>query len=156
MFPFFHCKQLLFPTPVTGGYLTVFWSHFIVFFIFFCRNSKIATHCWTIIDRRMLDLTKKRYPMSKGKEETLGSPLDCRDIKPVNPKGNQSWMFIGRTDAEAETSVLWPPDANNWLIWKDPNAGKDWRREEKGMAVDEMVGWHHRQRTWVWVYARSW
>ena len=75
-------------------------------------------------------------------EKTLESPLDCKEIKPVNPKGNQSWIFIGRTDAEAETPILWPPD-ENWLIWKDPDAGKDWRQEEKGTTEDEMVGWHH-------------
>ena len=68
---------------------------------------------------------------------------DCKEIKSVNPKGNQSWIFTGRTDAEAEASILWPPDVKNWLIGKDPNAGKDWRQEEKGMTDDEMVGWHH-------------
>ena len=77
-------------------------------------------------------------------EKTLESPLDCKEIKPVNPKGNQSWIFIGRTDAEAETPIIWPPDAKNWLIWKDPDAGKEWRWEEKGTTEDEMVGWHHR------------
>ena len=71
------------------------------------------------------------------------SPLDCKEIQPVHPKGNQSWIFIGRTDAEAETPILWPLDAKNWLIRKDPDAGKDWRREEKGMTEDEMVGRHH-------------
>ena len=69
--------------------------------------------------------------------------LDCKEIKPVNPKGNQSWIFIGRTDAEAETPVLWPPDVKKWLTGKDPDAGKDWRWEEKGTTEDEMVGWHH-------------
>ena len=73
----------------------------------------------------------------------LLSPLDCKEIKPVHPKGNQSWMFIGRTAVEAETPILWPPDANSWLIWKDPDAGKDWRWEEKGMTEVDMVGWHH-------------
>ena len=77
-------------------------------------------------------------------EKSLESPLDCKEIKPVSPKGNQSWIFIGRTDAEAETPVLWPPDAKSWLIWKDPDAGKDWRQEEKGTTEDEIVGWHHR------------
>ena len=77
-------------------------------------------------------------------EKTLESPLDCKEIQPVHLKGDQSWMFIGRTDTEAETPIRWPPDAKNWLIWKDPDAGKDWRQEEKGMAEDEMVGWHHR------------
>ena len=76
-------------------------------------------------------------------EKTLESLLDCKEIKLVNPKGNQSWIFIGRTDVEAETPILWPPDAKNWLIWKDPDAGKDWRQEEKEMTEDEMVGWHH-------------
>ena len=76
-------------------------------------------------------------------EKTLDSLLDCREIKAVNPKGNQSWLFIGRTDDEAETPILWPPDGNNWLIGKDPDAGKDWAQEEKGTTEDEMVGWYH-------------
>ena len=76
-------------------------------------------------------------------EKTLESPLDCKEIISVNPKGNQSWIFIGRTNAETETPILWPPDAKNWLLKKDPDAGKDWRQEEKGMTEDEMVGWHH-------------
>ena len=77
-------------------------------------------------------------------EKTLESPLDCKEIQPAHPKGNQSWMFIGRTDVETETPILWPPDAKNWLTGKDPDAGKDWRREGKGMTEDEMVDWHHR------------
>ena len=76
-------------------------------------------------------------------EKTLESPLDCKEIQPVNPKGNQSWIFIGRTDAEAETPIFWPPDAKNRVIGKDPDAGKDWRQEEKGMTEDEVVGWHY-------------
>ena len=72
------------------------------------------------------------------------SPLDCKEIQPVHPKGDQSWVFFGRTDVEAETPILWPPDAKSWLIVKDPDSGKDWGQEEKGMAVDEMAGWHHR------------
>ena len=76
-------------------------------------------------------------------EKTLDSPLDCKEIKPFHPKGNQSWIFIGRTDAEAERTILWPTDAKNWVIGKDPDAGKDWRQEEKGLKEDEMVGWHH-------------
>ena len=75
-------------------------------------------------------------------EKTLESPLDSKEIKPINSKRNQPWLFIGRTDAEAEAPILWPPDAKNWLIGKDPDAGKDWRWEEQGMTVDEMVGWH--------------
>ena len=76
-------------------------------------------------------------------EKTLESSLDCQEIQPVHPKGNQSWIFIGRINAEAETSILWPPDAKNRLTGKDPDAGKDWRQEEKGLTEDEMVGWHH-------------
>ena len=76
-------------------------------------------------------------------EKTLKSPLGSKEIQPVNPEGNQSWIFIGRTDAEAEALILWPPDAKNWLIEKHPDAGKDWRQEEKWTTEDEMVGWHH-------------
>ena len=89
-------------------------------------------------------------------EKTLESPLDCKKIQPVHPKGNQSWIFIGKTDAEAETPILWPPDAKNWLIWKDPDAGKGWRWEEKGTTgwdswMASATGW-----TWVWVNSESW
>ena len=77
-------------------------------------------------------------------EKTLESPLDCKEIQPVHPKGDQSGVFIGRTNAEAETPVLWPPDAKSWLIGKDPDAGREWGPEEKGTTEDEMAGWHHR------------
>ena len=76
-------------------------------------------------------------------EKTLESPLDCKEIQPVHPKGDQSWVFIGRTDVEAETPILWPPDEKNWVIWKDPDAGRDWGQEEKETTEDEMVGWYH-------------
>ena len=76
-------------------------------------------------------------------EKTLGNPLDCKEIQPVHPKGDQSWVFIGRTDAEAETPVVWPPHVKSSLIGKDSDAGRDWGQEEKGMTEDEMVGWHH-------------
>ena len=76
-------------------------------------------------------------------EKTLESPLDCKEIQPVHPKGNQSWIFIGRTDAKAGAWILWPPDGKNWLIGKNPDAEKDWRQEEKGTTEDEIVGWHH-------------
>ena len=76
-------------------------------------------------------------------EKTLERPLDYKEIQPVIPKGNHPWIFTGRTDAEAETPILWPPDVKNWLIWKDPDAGNVWRREEKGMTEGEIVGWHH-------------
>ena len=77
-------------------------------------------------------------------EKTLESPLDCKEIQPVHPKENQSWLFIGRTDAEIETPILCPPDVKSWLIWKEPDAEKDWSQEQKGMTEDEMSGWHHR------------
>ena len=90
-------------------------------------------------------------------EKTLESPLDCKESQPVDPKGNQSRIFIGRADSEAESPILWPSDAKSWLIGKDPDAGKDWGQEEKGTTEDEMVGWHH----WLnghefWVGSRSW
>ena len=90
-------------------------------------------------------------------EKTIESPLDYKEIQPVSPKGNQSWVFIGRTNAEAEMPILWPPDVKNWLVWKDPDAGKDWRLEEKGTTEDEMLGWHlWTLWTWVWVSSGSW
>ena len=90
----------------------------------------------------------------------LESPLDCKEIQPVHPEGHQSWVFIGRTDIEAETPVLWPPDTAGhlkcWLIWKDPDAGKDWRWEEKETTEDEMVGCHHKLNEHEWVSSGSW
>ena len=77
-------------------------------------------------------------------EKTFESPMDCKEIQPVHPKEDQSWVLTARTDFEAETPILWPPDAKSWLIWKDPDAGKDWGQEEKGRTENEMVGWHHR------------
>ena len=76
-------------------------------------------------------------------EKSLENPLDCKEIQPVHPKGGQSWVFIGRTDVEAETPILWPPDAKHSLIGEDPDAGRDWGQEEKGTTEDEMGGWHH-------------
>ena len=89
-------------------------------------------------------------------EKTLESPLDCEEIQPVHPKGSQSWIFIGRTDAEAETPILWPPDAKSWLIWKDPGPGNDWRWEDKGMTGWD--GWmvSPTQWTWLWISSGSW
>ena len=89
-------------------------------------------------------------------EKTLESPSDSKEIKPVNSKGIQPWIFIGRTDAEADVPVLWPLDAKSQLIGKDSDAGKDWRQEEKGATEDEMVGWHHTQWTWVWANSGRW
>ena len=87
-------------------------------------------------------------------EKTLENRLDCKEIKPINPKGNQSWMFIGRTDAEAETPILWPPDAKNWLTGKDPDAGKDWRQDEKGGNRGQ-DGWMAPLTRWKWVWTSS-
>ena len=104
---------------------------------------------WTMMTYYQLLRIYKESWVSKNRcvwtvvlEKTLESSLDCKEILPVKPKGNQSWIFIGRTDAEAETLIFWPPYAKNWLTWKDPDAEKDWR-QEKGMTEDEMVGWHH-------------
>ena len=88
--------------------------------------------------------TESSPPPTQDMQKTFESPLDSKEIKTVHPKGNQPWTFIGRTNAEAEAPVLWPPDVKSWLNRKDPDAGKDWRQEEKGTTEDEMVGWHHR------------
>ena len=101
------------------------------------RLDFIKQHNATIL---WIKILKNRVTSQKNESNT---PLDCKEINPVNPKGNQSWIFIGRTDAEAETPILWPSNTKNWLIGKDPDAGKDWRQEEKGTTEDEMVGWHH-------------
>ena len=109
------------------------------------KKETVRGHVW------MWELDYKESWMQKNwcfwtvvLEKTLERPLDCREIQPVNPKGDQSWVFIGRTDVEAETPILWPSDAKSWLIGKDPDARKDWEQEEKGTTEDEMVGWHRR------------
>ena len=103
-----------------------------------------SSHVWMWeLDYKESWALKNWYFWTVVLEKTLESPLDCKEIKPVNPKGNQSWVFIGRTDAEAETPILWPPDAKNWLIGKDPDDGKHWRQEKKGIKENEMVGWHY-------------
>ena len=90
-------------------------------------------------------------------EKTLESPLDCKEIQPVNPKGNQSWVFVGRTHTEAEAPILWPPNVKSQIIRKDPDAGKDWSQDKKRMTEDEMVGWPSpSQQTWVWASSRKW
>ena len=115
-----------------------------------------SSHVWMWeLDHRENSILKKWCFWTVVMEKTLESPLDYKEI---HPKGNQSIIpiFIGRTDAEAETPIFWPPAAKNLLIWKNPDAGKDWGREEKGMTEDEMVGWHHpTQLTWVWVNSGS-
>ena len=103
-----------------------------------------SSHAWMWeLDRKESGAPKNWCFWTVVLEKTLESPLDCKEIQPVHLKGNQSWLFIGRTDAEAETPILWPPDAKNSLIGKDPDAGNNWRHEEKGTTEDEMVGWHH-------------
>jgi len=103
-----------------------------------------SSHVWMWeVDYKIGWMLKNWHFWTVVLEKTLERPLDCKEIHSVNPKGNQSWIFIGRTDAAAETPILWPPDANNWFISKDPDAGKDWRQDEKGSTEDEMVGWHH-------------
>ena len=116
--------------------------------LFYCLmwlDGYINTLCETLIwkGKSRKTLLKNWCFWTVALETTLGSPLDYKEIKPVNLKGNQPWLFIGRTDAEAEAPILWPPDVKNWLIGKDPDAGKDWRQEEKGTTKNEMVGWHH-------------
>ena len=115
----------------------------------FCRQRSSQSYVFSNSHVRMWELNHKESLVPKNRcfwtvvlEKTLESPLDCKEIQLVHPKGNQSWIFTGRTDAEC--LILWPPDANNWLIGKDPDAGKDWRQEEKGTTEDEMVEWHHR------------
>ena len=132
-------------------------------------GRKVMTNLDSILKSRDITLSTKAHPVKTGfssghvwdldnkeswalknwcfwtalLEKTLESPLDCKEIQPVHPKGGQSWVFIGRTDVEAETPILWPHCVKSWLIWKDPDAGEDWRQEEKGTTEDEMVGWHH-------------
>ena len=104
-----------------------------------------SSHVWTWeLDYKESWEPKNRCFWTVVLEKTLESPLDCKEIQPVHPKGDQSWIFIGRTDTEAETPIIQPPDAKSWLIWKDPDAWKDYGQEEKGRTEDEMVGWHHR------------
>ena len=111
-------------SPCSQGY--GFSSSHLLMWELECKESWVQNWCfWTVMLEKILE-----------------SPLDCKEIQPVHPKGNQSWVFTGRTDVEAETPILWPPDSKDWLIWRD--AGKDWGQEEKGMTEDEMVGWHHR------------
>ena len=108
------------------------------------NNTHTHTHIWMWeLDHKEGWALKNWCFWTVVLEKTLESPLDLKKIQPVHPKGDQSWVFIGRTDAEAEAPILWPPDAKNWLIGKDPNAGKDWMWEEKGTTEDEIVGWHH-------------
>ena len=124
----FKSRDITFPTKVHLVKAMVFSSGHVWMWELDCEESwALQNWCfWTVV-----------------LEKTLESPLDCNEIQPVHPKGDQSWVFIGRTDVETETPVLWPPNAKNWLIWRDPDAGKDWGQEDKGATEDEMIGWHH-------------
>ena len=102
---------------------TILWIQTLAYWLYFLKSYLLLMLCW----RRLL-----RVPWT-----------DCKEVQPVHPKGDKSWVFIGRTDAEAETPVLWPPHVKSWFIGKDSDAGRDWRQEEKGTTEDEMVGWHH-------------
>ena len=125
----FKSRDITLPTKVRLVKAMVFFSGHIWMWELDCEESWAPKNwCfWTVV-----------------LEKTLESPLDCKEIQQVQPKGDQSWVFIGRTDAEAETPILWSPHAKRWLIGKDPDAGRDWGKEEKGMTEDEMAGWHHR------------
>ena len=104
----------------------------------------VSSHVWMwVLDHKESWALKNWCFWTVVLEKTLESPLDCKEIQPVHPKGNQSWIFIGRTVTESEAPIIWPPDAKKWLIQKDRYAGKDWRQEEKGMTENEMIGWHH-------------
>ena len=121
-------------------------------------NVFSSGHVWMWeLDYKESWVPKNWYFWTVVLKKTLESPLDSWEIQPVHPKGDQSWLFIGRTDAEAEALILWPHDVKNWLIWKDPHAGKDWRREKKRVTEDEMVRWHQRLNGHeFWVNFRSW
>ena len=107
-------------------------------------NGFSSSHVWMWeLDHKEIWAPKNWCFWTVVLEKTLESPLDSKEIQPVHPKGNQSWIFIWRTDAEAEAPILWPPDVKSWFNGKDPDAGEDWRQEEKGTREDEMVGWHH-------------
>ena len=118
---------------------------FFFFNWFLKRTKEIMLSLWMWeLDYKESWVLKNWYFWTEVLEKTLESPLNCKEIQPVHPKGDQSWVFTGRRHVEAETPVLWPPDVKSWLIWKDPDARKDWGQEEKGTTEDEMVGWHHR------------
>ena len=118
-----------------------------VYFFTFKTNTAMNILMWPLCDHRFLILVGIYIGIkllgTVVLEKTLESPLDCKEIQPGYPKGDESWVFIGGTDVEAEIPILWPPDAENWLIWKDPGAAKDWGQEEKGTTEDQMFGWHH-------------
>ena len=121
------------------------WRHYFSYKGLYSQSYGFSSsHVWMWdLDHKKGWVLKKRCFWTVVLEKTLERPLDCKEIQPVHSKGNQSWIFIGRTEVEAETPILWPLDAKSWLIGKDPDAEKDWKQEEKGMTEDEMIGWHH-------------
>ena len=123
--------------------ITYMWNLVFCFFFKNIYGFSSGHVCMWELDYKESWVPKNWHFWTVVLEKTLESPLDCKEIQPVHPKGDQSWVFIGRTHVEAETPILWPPDAKSWLIWKDPEEGKDWGQEEKGTTEDEMVGWHH-------------
>ena len=120
-------RDITLPTKICNSQSHGFSSSHVGMWELYYKESWAPKNCWTAV-----------------LEKTLESPLDCKEIQPVDYKGNQSWIFIGRTDAEPEAPILWPPDVKNWHNGKDPDAGKEWRSEEKWMTGDEITGWHHR------------
>ena len=132
------------PYDLTIPLLDIYTNHFADIFPYSQSYGFSNSHEWTWeLDHKESWVPKNWCFWIAVLKTTLKNPLDSKELKLVNPKGNQSWIFIGKTDAEAETPVLSPPDGNNWLLGKDPDAGKDWRQEEKGMTEDELGGWHH-------------
>ena len=144
-------QKLVFPNfpTVLDIFLLYFGQKESTFLSFFSRNNlncvtESTGHAVaTLPDFLWPEFTKNSNFIVGVNVNICAATMDCKEIQPVHPKGNQSWLFIGRTDAEAETPILWPPEAKSWLIWKDPDAGKDWRQEEKGTTEDKMAGWHH-------------
>ena len=119
------------------------WSHVFYSSVCWCGFTSRHLQMWEL-DYRESWMLKNWWFWTVVLEKSLESSLDCKEIQPVHPEGDQSWVFFERTDVEAETPILWPPDVKSWLIWKDLDAGKDWSQEEKETTEDEIVGWHHR------------
>ena len=147
-FPFYKCRRLNYYSPgLTSAKICPECKLSTEITVFFVSSTYTMVFPVVMYGMWKLDCEESWAPKNwcfwtVVLEKTLESPLDCKEIQLVHPKGDQSWVFIGRTDVEAEAPVLWPPDAKSWLIWKDPDAGKDWR-QEKGTRKDAMVGWHH-------------
>ena len=142
MFHYMSVHVLFVPSPLERHWIVfTFWLlQIMLLWAFMCKllGRQVFTSLAYTLRSELL-----KHMVTLVLEKTLESPLDCKEIHPVHPKGDQSWVFIGRTDAKAETPILWPPHVKSWLIGKDPDAGRDWGQEEKGTTEDEMAGWHH-------------